>query len=102
MESIGQARLQMSFALYSPISYPLVFVVLGWTTALFCGYGLMSRGNPVSVVALAIGALGIASAFYLIMDLSSPYSGYFRASPAPLGQVLTYMGHGQGTIGGQR
>lgn len=101
IESIGQARLQMSFALHNPISYPLIFVVLAWTAALFCGYGLMSRGNPVSVVALATGALGVASAFYLIMDLSAPYSGYFRASAAPLGQVLTYMGHGQGTVGGQ-
>jgi hypothetical protein len=38
----------------------------------------------------------------LILDLSSPYSGYFRASPAPLEQVLSYMGQGQGAIGDQR
>lgn len=102
IDSIGQARLQMSFALASPLSYPLVYVVLGWAIALFCGYGMMSRANPVSVVALAFGALGVASAFYLIMDLSAPYSGYFRASPAPLAQVLDYMGQGQGVAGGQR
>jgi hypothetical protein len=101
IESIGQSRLQMSFALESPISYPLIYVVLAWTTALFCGYGLMSKGNPVSIVALAVGALGVGSAFYLILDLSEPYSGYFRASPEPLGEVLTYMGHTQGTVGGQ-
>lgn len=102
IDSIGQARLQMSFALASPVSYPLVFVVLAWAIALFSGYGLMSRANPVSVTALAFGALGVASAFYLIMDLSAPYSGYFRASAAPLQQVLDYMGQGQGAVGGQR
>jgi hypothetical protein len=38
----------------------------------------------------------------LILDLSPPYSGLFRASSAPLDQVLAYMGQGQGTIGGQQ
>jgi hypothetical protein len=101
IESTGQARLQMSFALTSPISYPLIFVVIGWVTVLFCAFGLTSRGNPMSIVALAVGALAIGSAFYLIVDLSNPYSGYFRASPAPLAQVLTYLSQGQRTVAGQ-
>jgi hypothetical protein len=56
----------------------------------------------MSVVVLALGALAVASAVYLILDLSSPYSGIFRASPAPLDQVLAYMAQGQGSVGGQR
>jgi hypothetical protein len=91
-EAIGQSRLQMSFALASPVSYPLMITVVAWTTLLFGGYGLMSRGNPMSVAIVAIGAAAIASAFYLILDLSSPYSGIFRASPAPHEQVLAVMG----------
>ena len=93
----------MSFALSSPISYPLIIVVIGWGTVLFCGFGLMSRVNPMSIIVLAFGALAVASALYMIMDLtSSPYSGLFRTSSAPLEQVLTYMGQGQGAVGGQR
>jgi hypothetical protein len=30
VDAIAQSRLQMSFALTSPISYPLLFAVLGW------------------------------------------------------------------------
>ena len=41
VEAIGQARLQMSFALASPVSYPLILIVVGWVTAMFCGFGLM-------------------------------------------------------------
>jgi len=41
---------------------------------------------------MALGALAIASAAYLILDLSSPYSGLFRVSSAPLEQVLAVMG----------
>jgi hypothetical protein len=46
----------------------------------------------MSVAAGAVGALAISSAVYLILDLSDPYSGVFRASPAPLEQVLAIMG----------
>ena len=102
IDSIGQSRLQMSFALESPVSYPLVFVVIAWATGLFCGFGLMSRGNPMSIVVLAFGAFAITSAVYVILDLSSPYSGIFRASPAPLQQVLAYMNQERGAVGAAR
>ena len=102
IDSIGQSRLQMSFALYGAVSYPLIFVVVGWWVTLFCGFGLMSKGNAMSFVALVFGALAVASAMHLILDLSSPYSGLFRASPAPLQQVLAQMSQGQGAVGGSR
>jgi len=92
IEAIGQSRLQMSFALTAPVSYPLLLTVVGWVFFLFVGFGLMSRGNLMSVMALAVGAVAVASAVLLILDLSNPYSGVFRASAAPLEQVLAVMG----------
>lgn len=38
IESIGQARLQMSFALNDPVSYPLPVVVIAWGSACFAGF----------------------------------------------------------------
>jgi len=67
-------------------------IVAAWAVFLFFGYGLMSGGNITSFIAVAVGALAVASAAYLISDLSSPYSGIFRASSAPLEQVLAVMG----------
>ena len=92
VESIGQSRLGMSFALAAPISIPLIVIVAAWATLLFFGYGLMSGGSATSFVAVAVGALGVASAAFLILELSSPYSGIFRASSAPFEQVLAVMG----------
>jgi hypothetical protein len=92
VDAIGQSRLQMSFALSNPVSYPLILMVVGWATFLFCGYGLMSKGNVMSIAAGIVGAFAVASAVYLILDLSDPYSGLFRASSAPLEQVLAVMG----------
>ncbi len=92
MDAIAQSRLQMSFALAAPISKPLVITVVTWAVLLFFGYGLTTRGDVGAVLAGFVGALAIASAFYLILDLSSPYSGVFRVSAAPLEQVLDVMG----------
>ncbi len=92
IDSIDQSRLQMSFALESAVSYPLVLIVVAWAVFLFFGFGLLSGGNVTSFVAVGVGALAAASAVLLILELSSPYSGLFRASPAPLEQVLAVMG----------
>jgi hypothetical protein len=81
VDSIAQARLQMAFALTSPVSIPLVLIVAGWATPLFFGYGLASGGDSAP-----------ASAVLLILQLSSPYSGIFRVSSATLKQVLAVMG----------
>ena len=89
VDALAQARLQMSFALSGPVSIPLMSVVLGWAVLIFCGFGLMSQGNPMSIAVAIIGALAVASAFYMIIDLSSPYSGTFRVSPAPIGEVIS-------------
>ena len=52
----------------------------------------MSRATVTSVIALGVGSIAVASAVLLILDLSNPYSGLFRASPAPLEQALAVMG----------
>jgi|ERR1700733_3777337 hypothetical protein len=91
-DSIGQARVQMSFALSSPVAYPVLLIVVGWVVCLFCGFGLTARATLTSVVTLAIGSIAVASAVLLILDLSDPYSGIVRASHAPLEQALAVMG----------
>jgi hypothetical protein len=59
---------------------------------LFCGFGLMSRRGIMPIVCLGVGSIAVASAVLMILDLSNPYLGVFRASPEPLEQVLAVMG----------
>ena len=48
----------MTLALVDPISYSLISIVVGWATFCFCGYGLLSRGHPISYVVLVVSAIG--------------------------------------------
>jgi hypothetical protein len=87
-----QTRLLMSLQLASPIAWSLVIIVIAWAQFLFCGFGVLSGTNPTTIAVLVLGALSVASAMYLILDLSQPYTGNFRVSPAALEQTLEALG----------
>jgi hypothetical protein len=48
--------------------------------------------NPMTLAAIAFGAIAVASAAYLIVDLCEPYSGLFRVSPTALERVIADLG----------
>lgn len=86
---IEQTRLLMSLQLAaSPVPYSLLIVVVVWSSLLFCGFGVLSRTNPTTLAALALGAFAVASGIYLILDLSQPYSGLFRVPTSGLEQTI--------------
>ena len=86
--AVAQTRLQMALALTDPVSYPLLTVVIIWATFLFCGYGLSAGGNRMAYAAMAVGALAFSTAVFVIVDLSTPYSGVFKASSAPIERII--------------
>ena len=100
--AIDQLLSQMTLALVDPISYSLIGIVMAWATFLFCGYGLLSKRHPMSYIVLLIGALGVASAIYIIVDLISPFSGVFVISPEPLADVLRAVEEAAAPGGGHR
>jgi hypothetical protein len=83
-----QTRLLMSLQLASPITWSLLVVVMAWSMFLFCGFGVLSGANATTIVALALGAISVASAMFLILDLSQPYTGFYRISPKSLEQAI--------------
>jgi hypothetical protein len=85
---IEQTRLMMSLQLANPFSRPLLIIVVAWSLFLFCGFGLLSHINATTLAALAFGAFAVASAIFLILELSQPYTGLFRTSPAALEQTI--------------
>ena len=89
---IGETRLLMSLQLVDPISWPLIRTVVAWSCLLFCGFGLLSRMNATTLCVLALGACSVASAIFLILELSQPYTSLLRISPAGLEQVILDLG----------
>ncbi len=89
--AIEQTRLLISLQLASPVSWPLVIIVVSWALILFCGFGVLSRLNATTVVALAFGAFAVGSALFLILELSQPLTGVFRLPSGAYDQMLALL-----------
>jgi hypothetical protein len=90
--SINDQRLRMSLQVNDSLSWPFMTVLILWICLLFFGFGMVARLNRVGVGGMAVGALSVASAIFLIMELSTPYDGLIMLSPAPIVQTIGALG----------
>jgi hypothetical protein len=87
-----QTRMLTTLQLASPVSWPLLVIVVSWAMLLFCGFGVLSGLNTTSGAALAFGSFAVASAIFLIQELSQPYTGLIRIPPESMEQTLASPG----------
>jgi hypothetical protein len=89
---VEQSRLLMSLQVASgPVSPVLIAILVFWTLAVFFCIGLYALPNSLVIGALAFGALSIAFAIFLILELGLPYTGLMRVSPAALEQAIEFL-----------
>jgi hypothetical protein len=74
------------------VPQPFVLILLVWLCLLFVGLGLFAPRNAVTVAALLVTALSIASAVALIDDMDAPYRGFIVVSPQPMQRALAEIG----------
>lgn len=77
----------------APIPVLLLAVVVSWLLATFASFGLFAPPNSTVVTTLALTALAVSSALFIIMNLSSPFTGVLKLSSAPLRDALVQMAH---------
>ncbi len=93
LEKIGETHEILIQQSQAQLSRPVLFALLFWVTALFMGFGLLARFNATVIAALFVGALSIAGAVFLIVEMSQPYGGWLQISSSPLRAALAQMGH---------
>jgi len=87
-ETLAQSRMMMFEQRGSSISWPFLTVLIFWVCVLFLGFGLLVRFNATVAVTLFVGALSVAGAIFLILELGNPYTGLMRISDEPLRDAL--------------
>jgi len=92
-DSISQSRLLMTAQLGSAIAWPFLVVLVFWVCVLFLGFGLFARSNATVTMALLVGALSVAGAIFLILELNDPYHGLMRISDGPLLSAMSQISH---------
>ncbi len=77
---IAQAR-WMAFEEVGTRTPPVFLAVLvAWLTAMFASFGLFAPQNRTTITALVIGALSVATAIFLIEEMSDPLGGIIAIS----------------------
>jgi hypothetical protein len=89
--TLGDTRLLLSEQARGAISWPFLVVLVFWLAMLFVGFGLFARRNATLVAALLLGAVSVAGAIFLILEMNRPYTGMMQISIEPIRYVLTRM-----------
>ncbi|HEY5310516.1 MAG TPA: hypothetical protein VIK97_18510 [Casimicrobiaceae bacterium] len=70
------------------LSWPFFAVMVFWLVVLFVGFGLYGKRNATVLAAFFVGALTVAGAIFLILEMNHPYSGVMQISSAPISNAL--------------
>lgn len=83
------AQTRILFAqIYSVIPMPFVLALVFWLTIIFASFGVFAVRNATVVVSLCACAFSVSVAIFLILEMSSPFSGLMAISSAPLSHAL--------------
>jgi hypothetical protein len=76
---------------HGSISVPFYAVLVFWLVVVFASFGLSAPRNLIVFITLGLGAVSIASAIFVILDLDTPFGGLFSASSQPLRDALMHL-----------
>jgi hypothetical protein len=76
------------------VSLPMPFLVilLFWLTLLYTSFGLLAPRNATVITIMLLGALALATALFLIVEMSHPMAGAIKVSSAPMRKALECLG----------
>jgi len=89
---LSRTRVLMYEETGSSIPLPFLVVLVFWLVIIFMAFGLFAPTNPTVIAALFVGALSVAGAIFLILELDHPYEGLMRLTAAPLRSALAQIG----------
>jgi hypothetical protein len=89
---LSRTRVLMSEQTGSSIPWPFLVVLVFWLVILFMGFGLFAPANATVLATLFVGALSVAGAIFLILELDRPYEGLMHLPSALLRDAVAQIG----------
>lgn len=71
---------------------PFLVILLFWLTLLYTSFGLLAPRNATVITVMFLGALALATAIFLIVEMSRPMGGAMKVSSAPMRKALEHIG----------
>jgi hypothetical protein len=77
----------------SAIPMPFLLILIFWLAVLFSSFGLFAPRNATVLATLLVGALSVAGAMFLILELDRPFDVVTRISSEPIQSALDRAAH---------
>jgi hypothetical protein len=90
-DEVGSMRLLVFEQVGNSLNWPFMVILVFWVSVLFLGFGLLADRNGTVAVTLLVGALAIASAAFLILEMNQPYGGLLHLSDRPMRQAIAQI-----------
>ena len=88
---LARRRWAVIEGLHGSISTPFYWVLIFWLVILFGSFGLRAPPNKLGVIVIALCAISVASAVFVILDLDMPYGGLFGIPSDQMRNALADM-----------
>jgi len=75
-----------------PLPRPFLVILLFWLTLLYTSFGLLAPRNATVITIMFLGALALATALFLIVEMSRPMAGAIKVSSAPMRKAAEHLG----------
>jgi len=93
---LGEQLLEQRWLIVSQASTPVpvaFLLIIGfWLTVTFCSFGLFAPVNGTTVAALFVGAVSVAAALFLVLELGTPFEGVVKVSGDPMRRAIGLLG----------
>jgi hypothetical protein len=76
---------------HNSISLPFYLVLMFWLAIVFGSLGLSAPRNVLAYTTITLGALAIASAVFVLLDLRTPFVGNLAVTSQPMRDALAHL-----------
>jgi hypothetical protein len=90
---LAQSRLALFTQSHDSIPAPFLTILIFWLAIIFASFGLFVRPGPIVIVTFVVGALSVAGALFLILEMNQPFAGMFQISTEMLRNALVPLGN---------
>jgi hypothetical protein len=78
----------------TPVTFLILMILMVfWFICIFFSLGIYAPSNSTVILVLALAALSVAIAFFMIIDLNLPFEGILRMPSAPITEALDHIGN---------
>jgi hypothetical protein len=88
LQDLIQSRWHVIEQAHPTISRPFFAVFVFWLAVIFASFGLVAPRSGFVIAMMALCAISIASAVFVILDMDTPFSGVIMISSQPMRNAL--------------